>query len=163
MSNFNPLLFAAVASHHVLNGLSVSQAIHAAAVHHDRNLRLWNDYVSGDTYDFGGEPSMSKYLEYFKLIPDEYAVRYDATRNIEIAKYDLTDCFTTDGDGDPIFDEERLREHPRFKDVSFREIEDDDGNTQIIVEIKKHDKEAALKIFRDYLDLDEQENNTCND
>lgn len=78
MSDFNPLLFIAVASQHVRDGLSFADAVHAASIHHDRNLRLWNDYVNGDTHKFDGEPTMAKYLEYFKLIPDEYADQYNS-------------------------------------------------------------------------------------
>lgn len=157
MSNINwPLLIGTIGVS-LKNGYSLGHALFDAAVTHENDCERFNR--ESDMQVKINENGNIDFVDGITLA-DFILARQVVRETIEIARYDVTDRFTADDEGNPIFDEERLREHPRFKDVWVREVKDDCGNTRIILEMKKQDKDAALKIFRDYLDLDEQEQQT---
>lgn len=89
-------------------------------------------------------------------ITEEHWIREVVT----IAQFDITEYFTVDALGHPMFDLARLREAEQsgaIKQIEVEQVENlNSGRTK--VKIQAHDKMAALKMWAAYLGLDDGEN-----
>lgn len=80
---------------------------------------------------------------------------------VAIATFDLTDYFSVDEMGDPVFDVEGLRCAQQSGAIKQIDIEKTDNLTRtnkVKIKIQAHDKLAALKMWAGFMGLDDGEN-----